>query len=78
MTVDFSLLIKISFHRLFSPISQLRLICSSFEFRSYYDKSDDLWIDLENWEFLETQGKLAFYVTALLEYVHLIFLRIFI
>ena len=77
MTVDFSLLIKISFHRLFCLISQLRLICSSFEFRSYYDKSDDLWIDLENWEFLETQGNLAFYVTALLEYVHLMFLRIF-
>ena len=37
----------------------------------------NLWIDLENWEFLETQGKLAFYVTALLEYVHLMFLRIF-
>ena len=35
----------------------------------------NLWIDLENWEFLETQGNLAFYVTALLEYVHLIFLR---
>ena len=77
MTVDFSVLIKISFHRLFCPIPQLRLICSSFEFRSYYDKSDDLWIDLENWEFLETQGNLAFYVTALLEYVHLRFLRIF-
>ena len=37
----------------------------------------NLWIDLENWEFLETQGNLAFYVTALLEYVHLMFLRIF-
>ena len=37
----FSVLIKISFHRLFCPIPQLRLICSSFEFRSYYDKSDD-------------------------------------
>ena len=36
-----------------------------------------LWIDLENREFLETQGNLAFYVTALLEYVHLRFLRIF-
>ena len=23
----------------------------------------NLWIDLENWEFLETQGNLAFYVT---------------
>ena len=40
MTVDFSVLIKISFHRLFCYIPQLRLICSSFEFRSYYDKSD--------------------------------------
>ena len=37
----------------------------------------NLWIDLENWEFLETQGNLAFYVTALLEYVHLRFLKIF-
>ena len=37
----------------------------------------NLWIDLENWEFLETQGNLAFYVTALLEYVHLRFLRVF-
>ena len=36
----------------------------------------NLWIDLENWEFLETQGNLAFYVTALLEYVHLRFLKI--
>ena len=25
----------------------------------------NLWIDLENWEFLETQGNLAFYVTLL-------------
>ena len=23
----------------------------------------NLWIDLENWEFLDTQGTLAFYVT---------------
>ena len=23
----------------------------------------NLWIDLENWEFLENQGNLAFYVT---------------
>ena len=37
----------------------------------------NLWIDLENWEFLETQGNLAFYVATLLEYVHLRFLRIF-
>ena len=37
----------------------------------------NLWIDLENWEFLKTQGNLAFYVTALLEYVHLRFLKIF-
>ena len=37
----FSVLRKISFHRLFCPIPQLRPICSSFEFRSYYDKSDD-------------------------------------
>ena len=37
----------------------------------------NLWIDLENWEFLETQGNLAFYVTALLEYVHLRFLKLF-
>ena len=65
MTVDFSVLIKISFHRLFCPIPQLRLIYSSFEFRSYYDKSDDLKIDLENWEFLEIQGNLAFYVTGI-------------
>ena len=36
----------------------------------------NLWINLENWEFLETQGNLAFYVTALLEYVHLRFLKI--
>ena len=36
----FSVLRKISFHRLFCPIPQLRPICSSFEFRSYYDKSD--------------------------------------
>ena len=36
----FSVLRKISFHRLFCPIHQLRPICSSFEFRSYYDKSD--------------------------------------
>ena len=28
-------------------------------------------------KFLETQGTLAFYVTALLEYVHLMFLGIF-
>ena len=28
-----SVLIKISFHKLFCPISQLKLICSSFEFR---------------------------------------------
>ena len=34
-------------------------------------------VDLEKWEFLETQGNLAFYVTALLEYVHLRFLKIF-
>ena len=26
---------------MFCPIPQLRPICSSFEFRSYYDKSDD-------------------------------------
>ena len=25
----------------------------------------NLWIDLDNWEFLETQGNLAFYVNAL-------------
>ena len=37
----FSVVIKISFNRLCFPIPQLRLICSSFEFRSYYDKSDD-------------------------------------
>ena len=23
----------------------------------------NLWIDIENWEFIETQGNLAFYVT---------------
>ena len=40
ITVVFSVLRKISFHRLFCPIPQLRPICSSFEFRSYYDKSD--------------------------------------
>ena len=34
-------------------------------------------VDLENWEFLETQGNLAFHVTALLEYVHLRFLKVF-
>ena len=27
--------------QIFFPIPQLRLICSSFEFRSYYEKSDD-------------------------------------
>ena len=37
----FSVLRKISFHRLFCPIPQPGAICSSFEFRSYYDKSDD-------------------------------------
>ena len=37
----------------------------------------NLWIDLENWKFSETRGNLAFYVTALSEYVHLMFLRIF-
>ena len=37
----FSVLRNISFHRLFFPIPQLRPICSSFEFRSYCDKSDD-------------------------------------
>ena len=38
----FSVLRNIFFlHRLFCVIPQLRLICSSFEFRSYYDKSDD-------------------------------------
>ena len=36
----FSVLRKISFHRSFCPIPQLRPICSSFEFRSYYDKRD--------------------------------------
>ena len=36
----FSVLRKTSFHRLFGPIPQLRPICSSFEFRSYYDKRD--------------------------------------
>ena len=36
----FSVLRKISFHRLFSPIPQPRPICSLFVFRSYYDKSD--------------------------------------
>ena len=30
---------KISFHNFFCPIPQLRLICSSFEFRSNYGKS---------------------------------------
>ena len=39
--VFFFVLRKISFHRLFCPIPQPRPICSSFEFRSYYDKSDD-------------------------------------
>ena len=37
----FSVLRKISFHRFFCPIPQVRPICSLFEFRSYYDKSDD-------------------------------------
>ena len=37
----FSVLREISFHRLFCAIPQPRPICSSFEFRSYYDKSDD-------------------------------------
>lgn len=37
----FSVLGKISSHRLFFSIPQLRPICSSFEFRSYCDKSDD-------------------------------------
>ena len=41
LQLSFSVLIKISFNRLCFPIPQLRLICSSFEFRSYYDKSDD-------------------------------------
>ena len=36
----FSVLIKISFNELFCLIPKLRLICSSFEFRSYYDKSE--------------------------------------
>ena len=36
----FSVLRKIFFHRLFCPIPQPRPICSSFEFRSYCDKSD--------------------------------------
>ena len=35
----FSVLIKISFHKLFCPVPN---ICSSFESRSYYDRSDDL------------------------------------
>ena len=37
----FSVLTKISFHKSFCPIPQLRLKCSSFEFRSNYGKSDD-------------------------------------
>ena len=37
----FSVLRNISFHRLICSIPQLRPICSSFEFRSYCDKSDD-------------------------------------
>ena len=37
----FSILRKSSFHRLFCSLPQPRPICSSFEFRSYYGKSDD-------------------------------------
>ena len=41
LRLSFSVLIEISFHRLFFPIPQPIPICSSFEFRSYYGKSDD-------------------------------------
>ena len=39
----FSVLINISFYRLFCPIPQLRPICSSFEFRSYCEKNWWFW-----------------------------------
>ena len=45
----FSVLIKISFHKLFCLILKLRLMYSSFEFRSYYGRSDDFDIE-EPWK----------------------------
>ena len=45
----FSVLIKISFRKLFCLIPKLRLMCSSFEFRSYYRRSDDFEIE-EPWK----------------------------